>query len=105
VHVRRNDQIIVIRGEHAGKRGKVLRVDTARSRVLVEGVNFVLKHVRRSPEAPQGGRLEREAPLSASNVAVFCATCGRGVRVRRDGAGTRKIRRCHKCNNPVGATK
>jgi large subunit ribosomal protein L24 len=105
MHVRRNDQVIVVRGAHRGERGKVLRVEPGRGRVLVEGVNFVTKHVRRSAEAPQGGRIEREAPLSAANVAVYCSSCGRGVRTRHSGTGTEKRRTCVKCGNPVGATK
>ena len=105
MHVRTNDQVIVTRGAHKGERGKVLSVDAARNRVLVEGVNYITKHIRRSQDAPQGGRLEREAPLSGANVAVFCNRCGRGVRTRARGTGREKVRTCVKCSEPVGAKK
>jgi len=105
MHVRTNDQVIVVRGAHKGERGKVLSVDRKRNRVLVEGVNMITKHIRRSAEAPQGGRLEREATLAGSNVAVYCSTCARGVRTRASGAGREKSRVCVKCGNAVGAKK
>ena len=105
MHVRANDQVIVTSGAHKGERGKVLRVDLKRARVVVEGVNFVWKHVRRSQDAPQGGRLQREAAMAGANVAIYCNRCGRGVRTRRQGTGTQKTRVCAKCGESVGATK
>lgn len=105
MHIRTNDQVIVIRGASKGERGKVLSVDARRDRVLIEGVNYITKHLRRSQDAPQGGRLEREAPVAASNVAVYCNRCGRGVRTRHQGTGRDKVRVCAKCGEQVGATK
>ena len=55
-----NDQVQVIRGDDKGAKGKVLKVDYEAGRVIVEGVNKVYKHVRRSAKNPQGGRLSKE---------------------------------------------
>ena len=81
-HVRKDDVVEVISGDHKGQRGKVLRVDPARSLVVVEGVNMVYRHVRPSRRNPQGGRLQKEAPIHLSNVLPYDAKAGRGSRVR-----------------------
>lgn len=67
-HIRRDDQVEVITGEHKGQRGKVLRVMPKKGLVLVQGVNMVFRHIRPSRRNPQGGRLQKEAPLHISNV-------------------------------------
>jgi len=69
MHVRKGDTVEVLAGESKGRRGKVLSVITKTNRVIVEGVNMVKRHVRPSKRNPRGGRLEKEAPLSVSNVA------------------------------------
>ena len=66
--VKKGDQVEVVTGDDRGIRGKVLRVDTAGQKVVVEGVNRVYKHVRPSRKNPQGGRLEVERPIHISNV-------------------------------------
>lgn len=66
--IRRGVTVEVIAGDDKGKSGKVLMVDIEQGRVLVEGVNFVKKHMQKSEDNPQGGVVEREAPLAISNV-------------------------------------
>jgi large subunit ribosomal protein L24 len=68
VHVRRDDEVIVITGPEKGKGGKVLKVLPKTNRVVVEGVNIVKKHTKPSARNPQGGIIEVEAPIHASNV-------------------------------------
>lgn len=79
--VRRGDIVAVIRGDHKGARGKVLRVDIDRNMVYVEGVNIVYRHIRPTKRNPQGGRIQKEAPIHISNVLPFDAKAGRGLRV------------------------
>ncbi|MGH8017991.1 MAG: 50S ribosomal protein L24 [Opitutaceae bacterium] len=67
-HVKRGDEVVVLSGSHAGKRGKVLEVLRADSRAIVEGVNIVKKHVRKTDQHPQGGIIEREAALHISKL-------------------------------------
>jgi large subunit ribosomal protein L24 len=81
-HVRRDDIVQVIAGDHAGERGKVLKVFPKRQLVLVQGVNMVFRHVKPSRKNPQGGRLQKEAPIRISNVLPVDARTGRGTRVR-----------------------
>jgi large subunit ribosomal protein L24 len=102
MHVRRGDTVQVISGEDAGKRGRVLRTIPDQDRIVVENVNMVYRHMRRSQQHPQGGRIRKEAPIEASTVMVFCETCGRPVRTRSqvDDEG-RKIRVCARDGKPL----
>ncbi len=90
-HVRKDDEVEVIAGDHKGAHGKVLRVLPKRGLVLVQGVNMVFRHVRPSRRNPQGGRLQKEAPIHLSNVLPVDAKTGKGSRVhfevKRDEAG------------------
>ncbi len=98
MHIRRDDMAEVIAGDDKGVRARVLSVDVGRGRAIVEGVNRVHKHLRRSRKNPQGGRLEIEAPVRLSNLLVVCSKCDRGVRVgaRTDENG-KKFRVCRRC--------
>ncbi len=81
-HIRKDDTVEVITGDHKGQRGKVLRLDPKRGLVVVEGVNLIYRHVRPSRRNPQGGRVQREAPIHVSNVLPYDAKADRGSRVR-----------------------
>lgn len=72
MHVRRDDIVRAISGEDADgkKTGKVLRVYPKTGRVLVEGFNFVKKHLRKSQDNPNGGIVTREAPMAAAKLVV-----------------------------------
>jgi ribosomal protein L24, bacterial/organelle len=65
--IKREQEVVVISGAHKGKRGKVLSVK-AGERILVEGVNMITKYERKTQEKPEGGQVEREAPIHYSNV-------------------------------------
>jgi large subunit ribosomal protein L24 len=97
MHIRQNDMVIVIAGDDSGQRGKVLSVDPEAQKVIVEGVNRVYKHVRRSQRNPQGGRLSKEMPVSVSNVMLICPQTNQptrvGVRYTADGAKERYAKR------------
>ena len=97
--IKKNDTVVVIAGKDKGKAGKVLKVFRTDSKVIVEGVNFVKKHVRRTKEDQQGGVIHRESPVHISNLLIFCKRCNRGTKVGfsilKDGT---KSRFCKKCN-------
>lgn len=103
MHIRVNDIVQVTTGDDRGVRGKVLRVDRQAGKLIVEGVNRVYKHVRRSQRNPQGGRLSKEMPLPLANVQLVCPKCGKasraGARYQDDG---RKERYCRKCGAGTG---
>lgn len=80
--IKKDDLVIVVAGDHKGQRGKVLRVLPDKQRVLVEGVNMVYRHVRKSQRNPQGGRVQKEAPIHISNVMPIDPKTDRPTRVR-----------------------
>jgi len=80
--IKKGDNVEVISGKDAGKRGRVLVVDRDRERVVVEGVNMIKRHTRPNPQKKiQGGIVEREAAIHASNVMVVSPDSGRPTRV------------------------
>ena len=79
--IRKGDLVMVIAGDDKGKAGRVLSVDEAKYRVIVENVNFVKRHTRARSQNQPGGIIEKEAPLHLSNVMLFDPKAGRGVRV------------------------
>jgi len=103
MHVRRDDTVEVMTGEDRGVRARVLSVDPRKCQAIVESVNRVYKHLRRSRRNPQGGRLEIEAPVDLSNLRLVCPKCDKGVRVgvRIDEDGTRH-RVCRACGTDLG---
>src|SRR4051795_3632386 len=103
MYIRKNDVVIVLSGDDKGKRGRVLSVDARSGKVVVEGINRVYKHVKPSQRNPQGGRLSKEMPISASNVLLFCPTCRRGRRIgKRYTNDGRKERYCKRCGTGLG---
>lgn len=103
MHIRVNDTVKVITGADKAVEGKVLSVDHQKGKLIVEGVNRVYKHVRRSQRNPQGGRLSKEMPIQMSNVMWVCTSCGKpaktGARYLDDGS---KERYCKKCGKSGG---
>ena len=81
MHVRRGDRVRVLRGNHAGAEGTVLRVLTKENRVVVEGVNLRKRHQRPSQANPEGGIVTFEAPIHASNV-MLLDPAGNATRTR-----------------------
>jgi large subunit ribosomal protein L24 len=69
--IRKNDNVMVISGNDRGKTGKVLKVFPKNSRVIVEGINLRKRHTKPSQKNPQGGIIEKESPIHASNVMLL----------------------------------
>lgn len=98
LHVKKNDTVKVLKGKDKGKTGKVLKVDPAKYRVIIQGINFTKKHARRTRQDAQGGIIHREAPVNIANLAVICKGCNNptriGVDIMKDGT---KVRYCKRC--------
>jgi len=99
--IKRDDEVIVIAGKDKGKRGKVNRV-TKDGRLIVAGVNMIKRHTKPNPMlGTPGGIVEKEAPIQASNVAIFNPTTNKadrvGFKVLEDG---KKVR-VFKSNNEL----
>lgn len=101
MRIKRNDQVLVIAGKEKGKKGKVIRVDRVAERIVVEKVNIIKKHVKKTRENA-GQRIELEAPFHASNAQVVCPSCKKPTRVSLQVSKSgKKIRTCKKCEASV----
>ena len=101
VDLRRNGTVKVITGRDKGKEGRVLRVFPNDSKILVEHVMMVKKHVRPNPQRNiKGGIAEQESRIAISNVQLVCPTCG-PVRIGHEVRGDRKVRVCKKCGTTL----
>jgi ribosomal protein L24 len=81
LHIKKGDTVAVIAGEDRGKQGRVLSVDAAKNRAIVEGVNIVKKSTKPSAKHPQGGIIEMEAPINLSNINLVDPKTGKPTRV------------------------
>ena len=90
MHIRKEDMVVVLAGDDKGKRGKVLLVNRADNKVVVQGVNLVYKHMKPSRSNQQGGRLSKEMAICASNAALIDPSTNKptrvGVRYAADGS-------------------
>jgi len=96
--IKKDDTVVVLSGKYAGQKGRVLKVNKEKELVTVEGVNEVLRHVRRSQRNMQGGRLSKLMPVPAGKVMFVCQKCQKPTRVgiKFDEKGN-KVRFCKKC--------
>jgi large subunit ribosomal protein L24 len=101
VHVRKGDTVLVLAGKNEGKRGKVIQVYPATQRVIVEGVNIAKRHSRPTRSLPQGGIVEKEAPVSGSNVMLVCGKCNQPTRVAKKLVEQKYVRACKKCGELI----
>lgn len=98
MHVKKGDKVVVLSGKDKGKEGEILRAKPAEGKVIVEGVAMVKKAVRPSAQNQQGGIIEQEAAIDASNVMLICPSCGKPTRVGHDvNDEGKKVRVCKKC--------
>lgn len=108
--IKEGDSVIVIAGQYRGDTVRsVVQVDRERGKALVEGVNLVWKHVRRSQKYPQGGRLSKEMPVDISNLKYHCSSCNAGVRLGvrylDDGSKERFCKKCGTANGKISPAK
>ena len=109
MHIRVDDIVEVMTGDDRGTRSKVLHVQHLAGKLTVEGVNRVYKHIRRSQQNPQGGRLSKEMPIRLSNVLLVCQSCKSptrtGARYLDDGSKERYCKKCGAGNGLISPPK
>jgi len=105
-HIKKGDVVVVVAGDDKGKTGQVLRVDAAAGKVVVQGVARVYRHLRPSRQHPQGGRIQKEMPISISNVMPVDPKTNLptrvGFRTKEDGS---KERYAKKSGESLGAIR
>jgi large subunit ribosomal protein L24 len=107
IQFKKEDTVKVISGRDKGKTGRVLRVDHATGRILVEHIMMIKRHTRPNPSHQiKGGIAERESPIAVSNVMLVCPGCGKATRIGRHvdtvaGGKARRTRICLKCGQTL----
>ena len=101
MNVKKGDTVQVITGKDKGQTGKVLTVLPKEGKVVVEKVNMVSRHVKARKQGDESGIIQKEAPLYASKVMLFCPKCNRGVRSGRKMNGDKKVRVCKRCGAEI----
>lgn len=81
LRVKTGDKVVVIAGKDKSKQGRILKVYPKEGRVVVEGVNIVKRHMKPNPQHPEGGIVEKEAPIHVSNVMIVDPKTGEPTRV------------------------
>ena len=83
LHIKKGDTVVVITGNNKGQKGRVLEVIIKTNRAIVEGVNLMKKHTKPNAESPQGGIIEKEAPVHISNLMLFDSKSNEATRIGR----------------------
>lgn len=97
--LRKNDIVTVISGQDRGKSGKILKLIPKRGAAIVEKINFIKRHSRPTQKMPQGGILEKEAPVALSKLKLICNKCNEvtSVKYQRMAENEKFVRICKKC--------
>ena len=102
MNIRRGDNVLVIAGKEKGKTGRVERQLTDQNRVVVEGVNIITRHIKPRPGLRQAGRIQQEAPIHISNVALICNKCNQTIKPKSVTLETgQRVRGCPKCEEVI----
>ena len=100
IKIKTDDKVLVLAGEHKGSEGKVVKVMRDQNKAIVEGVNLIKKHAKPSAQNPQGGIIEKEAPIHISNLSLTTAD-GEATRVGFRVEDGNKVRFAKKNNEVV----
>ncbi len=102
MRIRTGDTVLVIAGKEKGKTGRVERQSPENDRIVIEGVNIVTRHMKGRPGVRQSGRIQKEAPVHASNVVLICNKCNRPTKPRTNFLDTgARVRSCTKCQEVI----
>jgi len=102
MHIKTNDTAIVIAGKDKGKQGKVMSVDPAAGKVLVEGISVAKRHKKPRKQGEPGGIISKEIPIYASKVMRVCPKCSKPTRpAHRFNKDGKKVRVCKKCDAEI----
>ncbi len=105
--IKKGDTVVVISGESKSytsdktETHKVLRAMPSENKVIVEGINMIIRHTKPKKMGEAGGRIEKEAPIDASNVMLYCPNCKKGVRVTYEMVDGKKTRLCKDCKKAI----
>ncbi|NND16053.1 MAG: 50S ribosomal protein L24 [Eudoraea sp.] len=99
--IKTGDTVRIIAGDHKGSEGKVILVDKKKNKAIVEGINMVSKHEKPSAKNPQGGIVQKEAPIHVSNLSLIDSKSGETTRVGYEIRDDKKVRVSRKSNEVI----
>jgi len=100
-NIRKDDTVMVIRGNDKGKKGKVLRVLRKENKAIVEGVKLLKKHQKSRKQGEQSGIIQKEGAINLSNIMLVCPKCSQPTKVSHTKFENRGVRVCKKCGEMV----
>jgi len=102
VRLRANDNVLVIKGRDRGKQARIQQAFPKEGKILIEGINVVMRHTKSTPSVRQAGIIQKELPIHAANVMLICTHCNRPTRVgARTLADGTKARVCNQCEEVI----
>jgi len=102
IDLKKGDTVLVISGEDKGKKGKIISVFPKKMHAIVEGVNFLKKHVKPTEKTPQGGIVDQEGTIHITNLKLVCNKCNKPTTVKREKIKEgKRVRVCKKCGEII----
>jgi len=99
--IRKGDNVLITKGKDRGKTGKVLAVAKDKNKILIEGRNLVIKHVKPKKQGEKGQKVQIPHPIYISKVKLVCPKCSKAVRIRYQVNKKGKDRVCKKCEKSI----
>lgn len=101
LNVKKDDTVVIIAGKDKGKQGKIMAAMPDKGRVVVQNANMIVCHTKPRKQGEQGGRINKEGSINASNVMLVCPKCSKATRVGHAFEGDKKVRVCKKCGKNI----
>ena len=97
MEIKKGDTVVMLTGKDKGKKGTVIKASPADKKVVVEGLNMVVKHVKPRGANQPGGKMDQPAAVDVSNVMLVCPICGAPTKVAHEKVEDKNVRKCKKC--------
>ena len=101
LNVKKDYTVVIIAGKDKGKQGKIMAAFPKTGRVIVQNANMIVCHTKPRRQGEQGGRINKEGTINASNVMLICPKCNKATRVAHGMEGDKKVRVCKKCGKNI----
>lgn len=101
MNIKKNDNVIIIKGKDHGKSGKIEKVLVARGKAVIAGLNKAKKHIKPTKKNPHGGIVDLNQPINVSNLMIVCPSCNKATRISFKITKDKKIRICNKCKQTL----
>lgn len=102
LHVKTDDEVVILSGDDKGKRGKVIAASPKEGKIIVQGVNVITKHVKPKKQGEPGGITKAEGAFYASKAALYCTKCNKATKAKyKENAEGKRERTCAKCGEKI----